>query len=283
VKTYFTDTRPNGKPVDAGTLCFVIDPEDGTHPQFIYGKTEDEIRSKMALTTVNAQTAMARTIAAARQTAPIPGSTPVAPRPRLSADEHFQATGDLSVAGKSGGAAVRLIEDETGLDLTKIALREYGTVARQWQAGHPEFYPHPGNLRQMSEKAAAYAGGLGRVTVAIMEQVYNELVTSGYLYPASAEPSPSSEPPSNLTEFPDGSQVQRRERPRGAMFATGARSTRFGAPPAPGQTRPQLKYTKAQIDGMSLAKSTALIQSDDKDYADACEFYYPSAGQAAMA
>jgi hypothetical protein len=282
VKTYFTETRPNGKPVDAGTFCFVIDPEDGTHPQFIYGKTEEEIREKLALRSVNAQAAMART-ATTRQTTPAPGATPIAPKPRLSADEHFQATGDLSVAGKSGVAAVRLIEDETGLDLTKIALREYGIVARQWQAAHPEFYPHPGNLRQMSEKAAAYAGGLGRVTVAIMEQVYNELVASGYLFPAPADPLPSLETPSNLTTFPDDSQVQRRERPRGALFATGARSSRFGAPPAPGQTRPQLKYTKAQIDGMSLAKSTALIESDDKDYADACEFYYPSAGQAAMA
>lgn len=265
MKTFWSDTRPSGQPVEPGTVCFITDLEDGSHPIATYGKTQEEVLQKLAAQNANAQMAMAE------RRPPPPPSAP-APARQLSADQVMLATQNLTNPAKAGEAVATLFEHQTGLNPQKLILQNFGAVADEWEKQHTEFFAHNGNRRLMAAEAARLAGGLGQVTHEHLSQAFVQLRAHGDLFEApahDANPSPST------TTFPDESQVQQAERPR-PRFATGARSTAF-RPQAPARN---LKYTEEEIRTMPLSKSRRLLETADKDYAEACEAYYGPSAQA---
>lgn len=283
----WTETRPNGKPIDAGTYCWVTESDGGTNPIYIYGKSVDEVMQKLERTNAHAQAALLRRTtqqpAAPRKTVVFDASHPVEVRPRLSADETMRATQDLGNAGKAGSAATALIEDHTGLDFSQLALDNYARVAMAWQAENPDFYPHPANKRLLTITAFGYVGNRpALVKPDHLTQAYEELLSRGELFPhpEDALPNDSTNPPSSTT-FPGESQGSARttERPRGAQrHATAARSTSFtGARPAQPKGP---KYTAEEIRRMPEAKARELIASNDREYAESCEFHFGGTAQA---
>jgi hypothetical protein len=269
MKMEWVTIRPNGKPVEPGTFCRVLDLEDGTHPIAFYGKTQEEVNDKIALNNLHARKALER-----RTEATPEPETPILirPRSRLTAEETMQATADLSNPAKAAEAAARLVQDATGIDPRKMAMDTFKARADDWIREHPEFYNCKPNRTLLATKLGQIVDGdVSLITKEIMTQTYKQMIAAGELFeePASDEVTVEVEP------LPGESQVQRVETPRSGRNGTGTPSTRFrgGAPST--QTK-ALKYTREQIDRMSMAKSKALIESGDKDYAEACEFYYPS-------
>ena len=268
MKMEWVTTRPNGKPVEPGTFCRVLDMEDGTNPIAFYGKTEAEVNDKIALTSMHARKALERRGEA-------PASTPakpivVQPRTRMTANETAQATLDLANPAKVGEAVTRLVQDQTGVDLRKIAMDAFKARADKWVENHPEFYNCKPNRALLATRLGQIVNGdVSLITDDMMTQTFNEMIATGDLVE-----DPGGEAPPIVEPLPGENQAQRVETPRNGRNGTGTRSTNFRAPQV-AQTR-TLKYTREQIDRMSLAKSKALIQSGDKDYAEACEFYYPS-------
>jgi hypothetical protein len=277
---FWTETRPNGRPIEAGTVCWVQELGEGLNPIYVYGRDTQEVIDKLSRNNAHAQAALARRAVApatAAATPPAPAATQA--RARLTPGQVMQATVDLQNPAKAGEAVSALLADATGLDPVEMGKQRYATLAIEWENEHPEFDPHPGNRYLLGDKAIRRAGGKpALVTKELMTQCFNELLAEGLLFEATSEQL-EQQTHGNLTTFPGESQVQRTERPRGALFATGARSSNFRAPQQVAQTR-TLKYTKEQIDRMSLAKSRDLIERGDKDYTAACEAYYPSTGQA---
>jgi hypothetical protein len=267
VTGYWTETRPNGKPIEPGTVCWVTE-TPGINPIYTYGRDQQEVIEKLSLNQAHSQAALARRNAPT----PIPAATTPAPvRPAMTADEVMQATADLANPGKSGAAIVKLVQDASGVDLSRVALDDFARTAQQWEADNPDFFPHPGNKRLLVDQAKAHVGGsLARITAALLTQSFHELLQAGLLYDAPANPNPT---PNNLEAFPGENPVQRTERPRGARYATGTRSTSFRAPQQASQTR-TLKYTAEEISRMPESKSRALIAANDRDYAEACEFHF---------
>lgn len=267
MRGYWSNTRPNGQPVEAGTVCFITDLEDGSHPIATYGKDQEEVLEKLARQNANAQLAMAR-----RNGNGTPANPPPLPAPRaISPDQVMQATEDLDDPAKSGAAIATLVESATGLDLNRIVLENFSTVAMQWEQDTPEFYVHPANQHLITQEACALAGGkLGQVTKAHLTRAFHNLQAQGLIvdHPAGQPDDNPPEPPP--PPFPGENQVQRTERPRGTRFATGSRSTGFQRQ-APTRT---LKYSETDIRSMPLSKSRALIAANDRDYAEACEFYF---------
>jgi hypothetical protein len=266
--------RPNGKPVEPGTFCRMLDMEDGTNPIYYYGKTEQEVNDKIALNNMHAQQALAR-----RAEAPASGPAPVTPsqvvpRRRMTADETMQATADLQNPAKAGEAVTRLVQDATGMDLRQMKLRQMYDAAKAWEESTADFYPHDGNRRLVLQDAAILAGGdMADITVPMLEQAFRSLKSKGFLFEAPLDGVEAPAP--NVTPFPEETPVQRVETVRSGRNGTGTRSTNFRAPQSV-QTK-TLKYTREQIDRMPLSKMEALIKSNDKDFAEANEFYYPSA------
>ena len=265
MKGFWSDTRPNGQPVEAGSFCWVTDLEDGTHPIYTYGKTTEEVLQKLSTQNAHAQATLARRVS---QPPPTP---PPAPR-RITPDEVQRATADLDDPKKSGAAISTLLESATGLNVQQVISENFGRIGYQWEQEHPDFYPHPGNKRLLTQEATALAGGnLGHVTAEHLTAAYKTLQARGYLLEdGSHEPPPDTPAPQS---FPDESPVQRSpERPR-TRFATGARSNGFQRQTTPTRT---LKYSEEEIRKMPISKSKALIASNDKDYAEACEHYFGS-------
>jgi len=258
MKAYWSDTRPNGQPVEAGTFCFITDLEDGTHPIPTYGKTQEEVLQKLAMQNANAQ------IAIARRSVP-PSAPPIPPR-RISPDEVMLATANLTNPAKAGEAVATLFESETGISPERLVLQNFSAIAQQWEDNHPEFFAYNGNRRKMAAEAAQLAGGLGRITADHLSQAFSNLRARGDLFESAPTPPPPSE------TFPAESQVQR-ERPPRPRFATGTRSTTFRSQ-MPART---LKYTEEEIRTMPLSKSRRLIENNDQDYAEACEAFFGSA------
>lgn len=271
MKMEWVTVRPNGKPVEPGTFCRVLDMEDGTNPIYYYGKTEQEVNDKIALNNMHAQRALAR-----RAEAPTNGTAPalpsqVTPRRRMTADETMQATADLQNPAKAGEAVTRLVQDATGMDLRKMAMDAFKALAEEWVAEHPEFYDCKPNKTLLARELGILVNGdVAQITKEMMTQTFHRMIDSGDLVD---RPEEAATP--NVTPFPEETPVQRVETVRSGRNGTGTRSTNFRAPQNV-QTR-TLKYTREQIDRMPLAKTEALIRSGDKDYAEACEFYYPSA------
>lgn len=261
MKGYWSDTRPNGQPVEAGTFCYITDLEDGSNPIPTYGRTQQEVIDKLAMQNANAQLALT-------QRKPAPPAAP-APAPRvISPDQVMRATQDLDNPAKSGEAIATLVEAHTGIDLHRLAVANFAQLATQWQQANPDFFPHPGNKRLLTSEAQALAGGnLARVTQAHLDQAHVGLKAQGLLLEPTAAPANDTPPPN--TPLPDESQVQQGQRQR---FATGARSASFQRQ-SHTPTR-NLKYTEEQIRTMPLGKARDLIASGDRDYALACEAYF---------
>jgi hypothetical protein len=252
----------------------MTDLEDGSHPIYTYGRDTDEILRKLASQNANSQIALVRR--AEKPATPVAiGPSPQLPTRRtISPDQLMVATEDLKNPAKSGAAVATLLEAATGIDPAKLIARNYREIAEAWAANHPDFYEHNGNVRLMTQTATNLAGGnLAHVTAAHLDKAFEILSAEGSLF--DRPPLNPDAQPSNT--FPDESQVQRTERPRGTRFAIGASSTSFQRHPATTRT---LKYTEEQIRSMPLSKSDALIKSNDKDYADACEFYFGQSAQA---
>jgi hypothetical protein len=255
--------------LENGSLCFVTDLEDGTHPIYTYGKDTEEVLQKLALQNGHAQITLSRRAAA------IPPRNAENPPRRISPDDIQRATADLDNPAKSGEAITTLLESATGLDVRQVVLQNFGLLGDQWEKEHPEFYSHPGNKRLLTQEALGMAGGnLGHVTREHLTRAYTYLQAQGYLL---EDPGPLDNQPSTAPQsFPDENPVQRsQERPR-LRFATGTRSNGFQRQ-TPTRT---LKYSEEDIRRMPLSKSKALIASNDKDYADACEAYFGSSAQA---
>lgn len=266
MKAYWSDTRPNGQPVEPGSFCFITDLEDGSFPIPTYGRTQEEVLQKLALQNANAQLAIARR--SAPPSAPVP---PVTPARRIGPDEILKATSDLNNPATAGEAVATLFEAETGISPESLILQHFGQIAQQWELDHPEFYTHNGNRRLVTQEAARLAGGLARVSADHLTQAFNNLRNRGDLFEgqsSTATPSPA---------FPDESRSSApAERPSRPRFATSARSTTF-RPQPPART---LKYTEEEIRTMPLSKSRRLIEQNDRDYAEACEAYFGSSAQA---
>jgi hypothetical protein len=260
-------TRPNGKPVEPGTFCRVLDMEDGTNPIYYYGKTEQEVNDKIALNNMHAQRALARRAEAPPENT---NPSPIAPRKRMTADETMQATTDLQNPAKAAEAVTRLVQDATGMDLRQMAMDAFKARADEWVSETPDFYNCKPNRSLLATRLGVLVNGdVSLITKEMMTQTFHQMLAAGDLVEDPGEAAP------NVTTFPDENQVQRVETSRGGRNGTGTRSTNFRAPQS-AQTR-TLKYTREQIDRMSLARTEALIRSGDKDYAEACEFYYPAA------
>jgi len=267
----WTTTRPNGKPIEPGTFCRVLDLEDGTNPIYYYGKTEQEVQDKIALNNLHAQRALARRDEAPRTSSTVT-PTAIPARKRMTADETFQATTDLQNPAKSADAVTRLVQDVTGVDLRQIAMDAFKARAEEWTREHSDFYNCKPNQKLLAlELGKMVNGDVAQITKQMMTETFHRMRAAGDLFEDPNE----SAAPSNVTPFPDETQVQRVETTRSGRSGTGTRSTNFRAPQSV-QTK-TLKYTREQIDRMSIAKTEALIKSGDKDYAEACEFYYPSA------
>lgn len=271
MNTYWTDKRPNGQPIEAGTVCLVSDLQDGTHPQYTYGKTQEEVLHKIALNNMHAQVALQR------RTQPANPQNPATPRPvaaptRMTPDERMQAMAERDNPATAGAAMARLIKDDTGFDPEQQAMESWKRLAGEWADETPAFYNHLGNRTLLARTAGIRVGGrVGLITKQMLDECFAALQASGEIFDGP-------ETPNNLEAFPDESPVRRVERQRGARFATGIPGNRLNAPQI---VQPKtLKYTKEQIDRMSLAQSKRLIESDDKDYAAACDVYYPQTRQA---
>src|SRR5215472_2597337 len=174
MKAYWSDTRPNGQPVEAGTLCFITDLEDGSHPIPTYGKTQEEVLEKLAMQNANAQ------IAIARRSTP-PGQTPAPPTlpRRIGPDEVMQATADLSNPAKAGEAVATLFESETGINPDRLILQNFGQIAHQWEQDHPDFVAYPGNRRLIAQEAVNLAGSLAHVTAEHLSAAFQQLHQRG--------------------------------------------------------------------------------------------------------
>jgi hypothetical protein len=273
MNTYWTQIRPNGQPVEPGTVCYVQDPEDGTNPIFTYGANQQEVLDKVARNNLNAQ----RTLSERRRQPAQPGSPspgPVAVPKPMTSDEVAQATADLGNPAKAGSAIARLAGDALGLDLNQVALDNFKRLAEEWEQETPEFYPHPGNRTLVGDLAGRKVGRkVGLITKELLTECFHEMQDRGMLFAAPAQPiTPQPEPSTVSGREPGAARV---ERPRGEVFSTGASSRRFRAPQTP-QTR-TLKYTEEQIRTMPMAKSQQLIEDNDPDYAAACDYYYREA------
>lgn len=268
MRTYWSETRPNGQPIDPGTVCLVSDLEDGTHPQYTYGKDQQEVLDKIALNNMHAQAALQRRTAVAPAVVQ-PAAT------RMTADERAQAMVERDNPATAGAAMARLIKDDTGVDLEQQAMTNWKNLAENWVAKTPTFYNHPGNRTLLARAAGLRVGGrVGLITEQMLNECFAELQGAGELFEAPEQPAT----PTNLETFPGESPVRRVERQRGARFATGMPGTRFNAPQT---TQPKtLRYTKEDIERMPIAQSRRLIQAEDKDYAAACDFYFPQTVQA---
>lgn len=267
----WTTTRPNGKPIESGTFCRVLDMEDGTNPIYYYGKTEQEVHDKIALNNLHAQRALARR-EEVRPVSSGPGPTPVPARKRMTADENFQATADLQNPSKSGEAVARLVQDATGIDLRQMAMEAFKARAEEWTRENPDFYNCKPNQKLLAlELGKMVHGDVAHISKEMMTQTFHRMRTAGDLFEDPNE----SAVPGNVTPFPDENQVQRVGESRSGRSGTGTRSTNFRSPQSV-QTK-TLKYTRDQINRMPLSRSEALIESNDKDYAEACEAYYGTA------
>lgn len=265
MKTYWTETRPNGKPIEPGTVCHVTDLEDGTSPIYTYGNSTAEVLDKLAHQNANAQLAMAQRKPAAA--APV---VPPAPR-RIEPDQVMRATADLSNPAKAGEAVATLFQAATGMDPQQMILQNFGNTATAWQNEHPEFFPHEGNKRLLAGEAQAMAGGnLGHVTKEHLSAAFSSLQQRGLLFENPQDT--HQQPPT----FPDESQVQRPADGKPTRFATGARSHTFARQAIAPTTRTP-KYTAEQIATMKPSEARRMVEANDPDYAFACEYHFGSA------
>jgi hypothetical protein len=258
MRTWMND----GQPMEDGRMCLIIDPENGTQPIRVWGRSKDEILEKAAKTVEHG----ARTISELRSKI-TPSSTPAAssnpapqiipPRqPALSVEETMRLTADLANPAKAPAAVTRLIEAETGLDLKgmkrQATMERIAHIQAQWSISNPDFPKHPVNYRLLND-AAALRVGYENITAEVMDTVFHELSSQGLLLPpAEDEPEPTTP-----TVPPEENPALRTVRPRGAASLRRAITS---PPPLPASHQP--KYTRAQIDGMTSAEYRRRMETE---------------------
>lgn len=275
IRSYWSETRLNGKPVEPGTF-YLISEYDDMNPIATMGGSVDEVLAKSEYARGAAEAEVRKLRAQGSNRPAAPGSAAPQQRRRMTADEVFQATNDLSLPGKAGDAMVALVEDATGVNLRAQAVKDYGQRAEEWQEEHPEFFAHDGNIDLLTTHARrAVNGDWASVTKELLTHTFQQLKQRGLLFEAPAAPA-TQEPP---TTFPGGSPVQRVEYPRGGRPGTGTRSTNFRAPQTMQPRTP--KYSDKDIREMPASKKKELIQSNDPDFAAACDRMYATANASA--
>jgi hypothetical protein len=259
----------DGKPLADGRLCLVIDPEDGTQPIRIWGRSKEEILDKATKTVEHG----ARTITTLRTQIGNPPSKPptntsgasatAAPAPRstqLSVTEQMQLTADLSNPAKAPAAVTRLVEHHTGLNLDEMSKNEtvqrIAAIQANWSYSHPDFPKHPINYKLMND-AAALRVGYENITAEVLDTVYNELLSAGMLVDEE-------EPPPTPTVPPEENPASRTVRPRGA-----ASHRRTITSPAPIAASTEPKYTREQLTAMPSAEFRRKLESDPAFAAEA--------------
>jgi hypothetical protein len=280
MKAYWTNEKPDGSPITDGRLCRVVDPEDGSIPIRVYGKTQEEVYSKIERTMMTAQS----TLTQVRQ--PNGGAQPPAQRagaapPRnpsiLNADETMRFTADLQNPATAARAAAKLAESHRAV--LEEEVHKFKLIAEAWQSTHPELKDSLFNKKLITDNARMRAGGLSKVTAEVLELVYQELAAGGYL--VTEDPAPVIEEPPAPAVPPEGTQEPVPTRPRsGVTSATSHRSNRLGAPQAP---RWQPKFTLADITKMSTKETEALNKPSHprhKEFVEACNYFYSGQAQA---
>lgn len=282
MRAYWSETKLNGEALAPGMLCYIQDhTEEGLGKVATYGRSTDEILEKLARTNASAQTVIAQ------QRAPKPNTPaqPTTPAPRsttrLDADQTMQAVQDLENPATAGNAIKRLIESETGISFDEIILNKFNRTCLNWEATHPDLFRHPANQKLIAEAAIRKANGLKNVTAEHLEAAYSELDAGGYLISETNHQTPAGElvneplnPSAEQTvEIPSPTPA----RPR-TVAASSHRSTRIGTAQSAPSWKP--KYTREQLIAMPLTQSRRLAETGDKDYTEACEYWWPSRPQA---
>jgi hypothetical protein len=291
MQAYWTTTKPDGTPITDGRLCRVVDPEDGSTPIRVYGKTQEEIFGKIERTMMTAQSSLthARTNATPGNgnggAQPLNGNgaaPPVAANPAiLSADETMRLTADLHNPAKSADAAYRLAESERAK--RDDAQLRYLAICRDWSQKNPQFYGHQLNRNLLITSALLAVGNdVSRITLEVLDNTYRYLEGRGDLLTendvAIVEPVNRNQetPPSEVQ--PGGNLEVVPARPRnGVVNSTGHRSNRLGAPQLP-QWKP--KYTLEEINKLSTKDTLALNQPGHprhKEYVEACDYWFSGA------
>lgn len=260
-------------PIDDGRFCRVIDLENGEIPVPTYGRSPQEVLDKIERTGMHARVRLTSSPAPRPQA---PGGVPAPAPPRgrnlaLTADEQMLATSQLSDPQLAPRAITKLFEAATGLDTQELAARACQERAMAWEATHPELRDNAFNKRIIMNDALLKAGGnLANVTAAILEKSFQELQAGGYLL--TEEELPESHNPPALPVPPDENPAARTRETQPA-FASSHRLNRTGISQPP-QWKP--KYTRDEINRMPLAQSERLWRTQDKDWIEANEHWYPS-------
>lgn len=278
MRAYWTDRKPDGTPITDGRLCRVVDPEDGSIPIRVYGRTEEEVYSKIERTMMTAQS----TLTTVRQAA-VNNTPPVHPVERaandpaiLSADEIMSQTLAQQNPATAAEAAAKLSAHHYAVERQKR--ESFKAVCAHWAEQHPDFYQNPTNQTLLMQKALITAGNdMTRVTAEMLNLCYRELqalgalVTEADTQQASNGHQPSAAPPDgNLESVPARPQS-------GVVSTTGHRSNRLGGPQAP---RWQPKFTQAELNRMTTAETAALNKPTHprhKEFVEACDYWYSGA------
>lgn len=255
----------DGSPLEDGRFCFVIDPEDGTRPLKHYGASKEEALEKAAVTAEHAErliTRMRTTPSTPTAAAPAAPAAP-APKQPMSADERMRLTADLGNPAKSAEAAVRLVEDATGMDFKeearKRAIINFSNLCQSWENSQPDFPKHPINRELVAAKATILAGGsIANVTRQNLETAFRQLLNAGTIILTEEEPSPGESLPTPTPAVrPEETPAPRTVRPRGATSYS--RTSLSGTAPV---ASPRPKYTRAQIDGMTAKEYRHKLETE---------------------
>lgn len=274
MKGYYSDTRPDGRPVPAGTLCWISDyTEEGLGKVATYASTELGITEKLAM-----QNAHAQMVIAQRQATPPPSANGNAPAPapppapstrtRLTDADRMKATADLDNPAHAGTAVVRLFEDATGISVQDLQQERFNRMYVAWLDAHPEFPRLRANQRLLLLEASVSAGGQAKITPQVLDAAYQKLLDGGDLLAEMPDDAPENQSTEPSAARPGESQHPP-ARPR-VVASTTHRTTRLASPAAP-PFRP--KYSREQIDRMSVEETRRL--DNDPDYNASIDYWYP--------
>jgi hypothetical protein len=192
----------------AGQIGLVLDFEDGRpEPQNVYAADKDAMMAKLATMYGNTQVRNGE-LKQATRTAPAaaaPAAAPAAPA-EMTPDQIMQAVADLEDPAKAGGAIVKLVKHETGIDMTEQQRAEAARAETARMEGevasflrdNPEYHASPRNAKLLRNAVYAKADG-GVITAATFQEAFDELSSDGVLESAPTPPEPQepSAPPAN--------------------------------------------------------------------------------------
>jgi hypothetical protein len=292
MKSYWTTTKPDGTPITDGRLCKVYDAEDGTIPVRVYGRTREEIESKVDRTLMTAQSTLVRERESRNGNGngqkplafgPVSADPPRDPR-ILSPDETMRLTAELNDPAKSANASYRLTESERAK--RSQAQEQYLAVCRAFPGRHPDFFNHKTNRTLLINKALLTVGqDISLITAEVLDQCYADLVSADALL---TEEEVREQPPANPEDepsavHPGGNPGPVPVRPaNGVVSSTSHRSNRLGSPATP-PWKPKL--TLQEIGKLSTKDTEAILHGahpriTKKDYEEACDYYWPPRAQA---